>query len=80
MPNPSDKATPTEAESYVAAWRCRGPAMEAKRLQALRNLSEEESAQCFAALLSPVVPLPLRPSSGLVEQQRALAKLRDEQR
>jgi hypothetical protein len=80
MPNPPDRSTPTEAESYAAAWRRAGPALEAKRLQALRSLSEEQSARCFAELLTAVGALPLRPSSGLVEQQRALAKLRDEHR
>lgn len=80
MPKPSDKSKRIEAESYAAAWRRAGPALDAKRLQALRSLSEEESARCFAELLTPMVALPLRPSSGLVEQQRALAKLRDKHR
>ncbi len=80
MPNPPDKTTPTEAASYAAAWRRAGPALDAKRLQSLWSLTEEESAQCFARLLTPGVALPLRPSSGLVEQQRVLAKLRDGQR
>jgi hypothetical protein len=80
MPKPSDKLKRIEAESYAAAWRRAGPALDAKRLQALRSLSEEESARCFAELLTPMVALPLRPSSGLVEQQRALAKLRDKHR
>jgi hypothetical protein len=80
MPNPPDRSTLTGAESYAAAWRRAAPALDAKRLQSLRSLSEEESAQCFAKLLTPGLALPLRSSSGLVEQQRALAKLRDESR
>jgi len=80
MPNPPDKTTPTEAASYAAAWRRAGPALDAQQLQSLRGLTEEESARCFAKLLTPGVALPLRPSSGLVEQQRAFAKLRDEHR
>lgn len=80
MPSPPDRSEPTEAESYAAAWRRAGPALDAKRLQTLRSLSEAESARCFAELLTPVVALPMRPSSGLVEQQRALAKLRGEHR
>ena len=80
MPKSPDKSKRTEAESYAAAWRRAGPALDAKRLQTLRSLSEEESARWFAELLTPVVAWPLRPSSGLVEQQRALAKLRDEHR
>jgi hypothetical protein len=80
MPNPPERSTPTGAESYAAAWRRAGPALDAKRLQSLRRMSEEESARCFAELLTPVVALPLRPGSGLVEQQRVLARLRDEHR
>lgn len=78
MPNPPDKSIRTEAESYAAAWRRAGPALDEKRLQTLRSLSEEDAARCFAELLTPVVDFPLRSSSGLVEQQRVLAKMRDE--
>jgi hypothetical protein len=78
MPESPDKSTRTEAESYAAAWRRAGPELDAKRLQQLRGLTEEDSARCFAELLGPAVELPLRLSSGLVEQQRALEKLRGE--
>ncbi len=78
MPKSPDRSTRTEAESYAAAWRRAAPELDAKRLQKLRGLSEEDSARCFAELLTPIVELPLRSSSGLVEQQRALVKLRGE--
>lgn len=80
MPKSPEKSKRTEAESYAAAWRRAGPTLDERRLQTVRSLSEEESARWFAELLTPVVAWPLRPSSGLVEQQRALAKLRDEHR
>jgi hypothetical protein len=78
MPKSPDRSTRTEAESYAAAWRRAGPALDEQRLQTLRSLSEEDSARRFAELLTPVVDFPLRSSSGLVEQQRVLAKMRDE--
>jgi hypothetical protein len=78
MPAPPDKSTRTEAEAYAAAWRRAGAVLDEQRLQALRSLSEEDAARCFAELLTPLVDFPLRSSSGLVEQQRVLAKMRDE--
>lgn len=78
MPESLDKSTRTEAESYAAAWRRAGPELDAKRLQRLRCLTEEDSARCFAQLLTPAVELPLRSTSGLVEQQRAFQKMRGE--
>jgi hypothetical protein len=76
MPPTADDAKDSGAASFAAAWRRAAPELEAKRLQALRNLSEQESALCFAELLTPAGEYPLRSSSGLVEQQRILARLR----
>ena len=42
----------------------------------MRQLSERDAALQFARLLQIRDPWPLRPSSGLVEQQRILARLR----
>lgn len=65
---------------YAAAWRRAEVELEAKRLQWLRQLTEEESARCFAELLSSVGEVALRPGSGLVEQQRIIARLREQHR
>jgi len=78
MPKVPDISIRSEAESYAAAWRRAGPELDAKRLQKLRSLSEEDSARCFAELLAPIGELPLRSSSGLVEQQRLFARMREE--
>lgn len=75
-----DDARRFEAAGFAAAWRRAAPELEARRLQALRELSEEESARCFAELLTPDGEFALRPSSGLVEQQRIFARLREESR
>ena len=50
--------------------------LEAERLHHLQQLSEREAAAQFARLLQIRGPWPLRPTSGLVEQQRILARLR----
>ena len=65
---------------YAATWRRAEVELEAKRLRRLRELTENESARCFAELLSPVGEVALRPGSGLVEQQRILARLREQHR
>lgn len=72
--------THSEAESYAAAWRRAGPELDSKRLQELRNLSEEEAARRFAELLDTIGDVPLRSGSGLVEQQRLLARMREQDR
>lgn len=75
-----DITTYSEAESYAAAWRRAGPELDSKRLQELRNLSEEEAARRFAELLATIGDVPLRSGSGLVEQQRLLARMREQKR
>lgn len=65
---------------YAAAWRRAEVELEAKRLQWLRQLTEKESARYFAELLSQGGEVVLRPGSGLVEQQRIIARLRDQRR
>ena len=72
--------TRSEAESYAAAWRRAGPELDSKRLEELRNLSEEEAARRFAELLAAIGEVPMRSSSGLVEQQRLLARMHDQDR
>lgn len=69
-------ATRMPAEAYVRAWERTAAALETERLRALRRLSESQAAQRFARLLSPTPPYPLRPGSGLVEQQRIFSLLR----
>ena len=64
------------AKEMVDVWRKGQAALEAERLQCLRSLSEQDAARQFAGLLQIPGPYPLRPSSGLVEQQRLLARLR----
>jgi hypothetical protein len=79
---PKEPAMPTrsEAQSYAAAWRRAGPELDAKRLQELRSLSEEDAARRFADLLAAIGEVSMRSSSGLVEQQRLLARMREQGR
>lgn len=64
------------AKEMVDVWRKGQAALEAERLQRLRGLSELDGARQFAQVLQILSPYPLRPSSGLVEQQRLLSRLR----
>ena len=66
------------ARVLVAAWQRAHDALEAERQSKLRRLSERDSAQCFARLLRLSTPYPLRDGSGLVEQQRIFARLRNQ--
>jgi len=64
------------AAEFARRWRCAGDALEARRLEDLSSLSERDSARRFANLLRLEGAYPLRPSSGLVEQQRIFDRLR----
>ena len=61
----------------VCRWRQAHAVLEKERLQRLRELSERDAAWQFARLLQISRPYPLRPGSGLVEQQRIFARLRE---
>lgn len=64
------------AKALADAWQCAHEALASVRIRELRQMSETESAERFARLLSPPGPYPLRKSSGLVEQQRIFDRLR----
>jgi hypothetical protein len=71
IPGPDGATT-----AMVDRWRQSQPGLEEERLQRLRGLSERDAALQFSRLLQISGPYPLRPTSGLVEQQRILARLR----
>jgi hypothetical protein len=64
------------ARAFVRVWRDRAAVLEAERLRDLRALSERDAARLFAELSQGHATFPLRPGSGMVEQQRVLAGLR----
>lgn len=75
--NPQSKPlSEGSAEELVSRWSQSQPELEEERLQRLRGLSERDAALQFARLLYIRGPWPLRPTSGLVDQQRILARLR----
>jgi hypothetical protein len=78
MENPESNQPPDDAAKLAARWFRTQPALEAERLRRLRSLSERDAAEQFARLLQSSGPYPLRPTSGLVEQQRILARLRNQ--
>jgi hypothetical protein len=82
---PSDPATPSEwtahelaaAQRWVRTWERAGPKLEAIRREELRRLDPFAALQLLmgpADYTSP--PRALRPTSGLVEQQRWFMRLR----
>lgn len=75
----TESSRPTDdAAKLVERWLRAQPALEAERLGRLRGLSERDAAQQFARLLQLSGPYPLRSTSGLVEQQRILTRLRNQ--
>ena len=72
----SHRLSTNSAGALADRWRQAQPMLEAERLHCLQQLSERDAALQFARLLQIRGTWPLRPSSGLVEQQRILARLR----
>ncbi|MDT8449184.1 MAG: hypothetical protein RQ847_03325 [Wenzhouxiangellaceae bacterium] len=66
------------ARVWVERWQHAESELDARRLSGLRALTEREAAERFAALLRLEGTYPLRPSSGLVEQQRVFDRLRQQ--
>ena len=70
MPNPDGtEYLPDFAPQWLAQWRRAAARLEQLRREELENLTESQAASIFAQL-DPPRPYELRPSSGLVEQQR----------
>jgi len=64
------------ARDLAKRWERAECELDARRLSGLRALGEREAAERFATLLRLEGAYPLRPSSGLVEQQRIFNRLR----
>lgn len=75
LSHPSKKAEQDSARAYVRVWNERTHVLESERLRMLRALSELDAARCFV-LLQGYTPTKPKPTSGLVEQQRVLNRLR----
>jgi hypothetical protein len=62
---------------WVGTWRKAGPELEAIRRKEIREADNLEVLKALESAFNHAVrATPLRPSSGLVEMQRWLAKLR----
>lgn len=66
------------ARDLAKRWEHAESELEARRLSGMRALTEREAAERFATLLRIEGAYPLRPSSGLVEQQRVFDRLRQQ--
>lgn len=67
---------PEFASQWLAQRRLGFARLEELRQQQLRNMTEAEAARIFSQL-DPPRPYRLRPSSGLVEQQRWFRMLKE---
>jgi hypothetical protein len=61
---------------WVATWEQAGPELEAIRRREIREADNLKVLESLESSFNYAVRLPPRPSSGLVEMQRLLAKLR----
>ena len=69
--------TDEQAQKYVSCWKQAGPALEKVRREELRGLSDEDvRAQIQALFGLGRQESCLRPTTGLVEQQRIFQKAR----
>ena len=76
MPNPDGtQYLPAFAPQWLTQWRTAAARLEELRRQELRAMTEADAARIFAQL-DPARPYELRPTSGLVEQQRWFGLLR----
>ncbi len=76
MANPNQRRLPDFASQWLAQWRIAGARLDEMRRQELSAMTEADAARIFDQL-DPVRPYELRPTSGLVEQQRWFRKLAD---
>lgn len=77
MPNPTEISKRNEAAALVSAWKRADAELNALRLRKLASLDEREAAEIFARITRHAMQIPLRPSSGLVEQQAIFQRLRE---
>lgn len=75
-PIPEGECLPSFAATWLSQCRLGYERLAQLRMEELRNMTEIEAGRVFAQL-DPPRPYLLRSSSGLVEQQRLFAKLRD---
>jgi hypothetical protein len=67
--------------AHVRRWQTYGPELERLRAEALHAQSEEEHQRAISDVLTGPIEWFLqgsRPDSGLVEQQRIFARVRDQ--
>jgi hypothetical protein len=69
MPEP----LPPYAKQWMQQWKSAAEHLPQIRARELRELTDEQATR-FAIALAPLLPIPLRPSSGLVEMQKWFSK------
>lgn len=72
-----DEAERAQIKHWVDTWRTAGPALAAIEREEMRRMTDDERRRAIEAVMSlaPVCTEP-RPTSGLVDFQKWLAKMR----
>jgi hypothetical protein len=68
-----------QMRQWVATWKQAGPELEAIRQREIREADNLTVLESLESSFNYAVRLPVRPSSGLVEMQRLLRRLRPSQ-
>lgn len=76
MKKRSEIQSETDASSLVDVWQRANLELDIIRLKALREMTEQQSAQVFSKISKNAWASKLRMSSGLVEQQLVFNRLR----
>lgn len=72
--------SPDQVRRVVGQWGPAGSALAEVRLREVADLTDAEAEEAtldLLAILDTLPPLPLRPTSGLVEQQRWFMRIRN---
>jgi hypothetical protein len=72
-----DSTERDSASKLVSAWTRADAELNAVRLQKLVSLDEREAARMFARISCDALRVPMRMSSGLVDQQAIFRRLYD---
>ena len=69
--------TKDELRAFVDAWRIASDRLEALRREDLRRIEVSGQIEALSSAFEATLADPIRKSSGLVEQQRIFARMKD---
>ena len=69
--------TKSELRAFVETWRIASERLEALRREDLRTVETSDHIEALAGAFEATLEGPVRKSSGLVEQQKIFARMKD---